>query len=244
MSRHRAVLVTGTDTAIGKTTVTCAVASALHARGMAVGVLKPVETDCPAGEDGELLPQDGRLLRYFSATELPLADVCPVRFDEPLAPSVAARRRDTTIDIRRIESVFRATAEKHDITFVEGAGGLLVPITDNLDFAGLAREWDLPVLVVVGNRLGALNHALLTVRHARELGLRVIGYVVNTLASKPDVASSTNVDVLAELLGPPLGVVPHLPPLTLDAALREHLAAQAEATVDLDRLLAALDSPA
>lgn len=238
------MLVTGTDTAIGKTTVTCALAAALHARGMNIGVLKPVETDCPASDDGELIPQDGRLLRYFSSTGLPLAEVCPVRFDEPLAPSVAARRRNTNIDVDRIESVYRATAEQHDLTFVEGAGGLLVPITEDLDFAGLARAWDLPLLVVVGNRLGALNHALLTVRHARALGLHVLGYIVNTLASQPDVASSTNVDVLTELLGPPLGVVPHLPPLTLDAGLREHLARQAEATVDLDGLLAAVDSGA
>lgn len=236
----RSLLVTGTDTGIGKTTVACGLAAALHARGLRVGVLKPAETDCRPRPDGSLGSADGTLLRFFSATTAPLDQVCPVRFAEPLAPLVAARRAGVAVDLDRIEQAWRAIDAAHDVTLVEGAGGLLVPLAEDLDFAGLARRWRLPLLVVVGNRLGAINHALLTVRHARDLGLEVLGYVVNTLQPQADVAAATNADLLAELLGPPLGIAPHLPPLATDPALRDRLAAEFAAALDLDRLLAAL----
>lgn len=234
------LLVTGTDTGIGKTTVSCGLAAALRARGLRVGVLKPAETDCRSGADGSLVTSDGALLQYFSRTTTALADVCPVRYPEPLAPLAAARRAGVAVDVDSIERAWRGIDAAHDITLVEGAGGLLVPLAEGLDFAGLARAWGIPVLVVVGNRLGAINHALLTVRHARDLGLEVVGYVLNTLQAKGDIAAQTNAAMLAELLGPPLGVVPHLPPLAPDPALRERLAAEFTAAVDLDHLLASL----
>lgn len=236
----RSLLVTGTDTGIGKTTVSCGLAAALRARGLRVGVLKPAETDCRALPDGSLVSADGALLRFFAATDSPPDQVCPVRFAEPLAPLVAARRAGVAVDLGRIERAWRGIDAAHDLTLVEGAGGLLVPLAEGLDFAGLAGRWQLPLLVVVGNRLGAINHALLTVRHARALGLAVLGYVVNSLQPQADVAAATNAAMLAELLGPPLGVVPYLPPLTADAALRDRLAAEFAAALDLDRLLAAL----
>lgn len=234
------LLVTGTDTAIGKTTVACGIAAALHARGARVGVLKPAETGCPRGAGDTLVPQDATLLRYFSHTDAPLERICPMRFAEPLAPLVAARRCERPVDVAVLEHAWHATTAANDVTLVEGAGGLLVPLAEGVNFADLAHAWRLPLLVVVGNRLGAINHALLTVRHARMLGLNVLGYVVNTLARENDVASETNVAMLAELLGPPLGVIPHLPPLSVDADLRRRLAAEFAAAVDLDALLAGL----
>jgi dethiobiotin synthetase len=234
------LLVTGTDTGIGKTTVSCGLAAALHARRLRVGVLKPAETDCRRDADGSFVTSDGALLQYFAQSSTPLAEICPVRYAEPLAPLAAARRAGVAVDLAAIERAWRSIDAAHDVTLVEGAGGLLVPLTDGLDFAGLARTWGIPVLVVVGNRLGAINHALLTVRHARDLGLEVVGYVLNTLQPQGDVAAQTNAAMLAELLGPPLGVVPHLPPLARQPALRERLATEFAAAVDLDRLLAAL----
>jgi len=233
----RSILVTGTDTAIGKTTVACGIAAALRARGVRVGVVKPAETGCPTTAGG-FVPQDASLLKYFSGTESPLARICPVRFAEPLAPLVAARRRGQTIDMATLESAWREIAAEHDVTLIEGAGGLLVPLAENTSFADLARAWDVPLLVVVGNRLGAINHALLTVRHARDLGLEVLGYVLNALQPEVDIAAATNAAVLEELLGPPLGVVPHLAPLSPNEASRDHLAATFAAAIDLERLLA------
>lgn len=234
----RSVFVTGTDTGIGKTTVACGLAAALHARGVRVGVCKPAETECPEADDGSLIPRDGTLLQYYSATTAPLSDICPLRYSEPLAPLVAARRAGRPIDVGLAEAAWQRTVAAHDLTLVEGAGGLLVPFAEGMTFADLAAAWKMPLLVVVGNRLGAINHALLTVRHAHSLGLEVLGYVVNTLRPEADVAAQTNGALLAELLGPPLGVIPYLTPLGQALGQRELLAQTFLREVDLAPLLA------
>lgn len=234
---QRAILVTGTDTGIGKTTVTCAIAAALRRRGRRVGVAKPFETGCEADADGSLIAADARLLQFFAECEEPLDAICPIRCREPLAPAVALRREHREIDLDRLQPAVLAIATRHDVTFVEGAGGLLVPIVQGVTFADLARKWNLPLLVVVGNRLGALNHAQLTMRVARALGLDIVGYVVNTPSPSEDVATRTNVDTLAELIGPSLGVLPYLDAIEPTPVARERLAAIAEERIDLDRLL-------
>lgn len=220
----RSFLITGTDTAIGKTTVSCGLAAAWAAAGLRVGVMKPAETGCATDASGDLIAADGRLLQFYSETQSPLSEVCPLRFAEPLAPLVAARRKGTTIDVRALTALWQGIAAAHDVTLVEGAGGLLVPLAEGVTFADLARDWDIPVIVVVGNRLGAINHATLTLAVARSAGLQVAGYIVNTLDSRLDVASQTNVEMLRELLGPALGVVPFLGELKLDPLQRSEVA--------------------
>jgi dethiobiotin synthetase len=235
--RAQAFFVTGTDTGVGKTTVSCAVASALAARGLRVGVSKPAETGCAADADGSLVPADAVRLKFFAGCAEPLDVVCPERYAEPLAPSIAARRAGREVDWTMLQSSVRGVAERHDVTLVEGAGGLLVPLAGTRSFADMAAELRLPVVVVVGNRLGALNHALLTLRQARALGLSVIGYVVNTLSAESDAATQTNVDTLADLVGPALGVLPWLGPVECTLSERSRLAAAAEASLALSRLL-------
>lgn len=220
----RSFLITGTDTAVGKTTVSCGLAAAWAAGGLRVGVMKPAETGCAADSLGDLIPADGRLLQFYSETRSPLAEVCPLRFAEPLAPLVAARRVGTPIDVNALAEVWKAITAAHDVTLVEGAGGLLVPLAEGMTFADLARAWRLPVIVVVGNRLGALNHAALTLAVARSAGLQVAGYIVNTLDRAQTIASQTNVEMLRELLGPALGVVPFLGELKLDPVQRSEVA--------------------
>ena len=124
-----------------------------------------------------------------------------------------------------------------ELALVEGAGGLLVPLTTASTFADLARACDLRVLVVVGNRLGAINHARLTLDWARAARLSVAGYVVNTLQPEIDLAAQTNVAVLRELCGPSLGVLPFLGPLKRTEPERDRLADAAEAALDLDALV-------
>ena len=205
---QRCFLVTGTDTGIGKTTVSCAIAAAAAARGAKVGVLKPLETGCETDSRGILIPQDAINLRYFSGCEESIDTICPYRFTDPLAPSVAAVRDGHDIQVDAIVEMIADFRHRYDLTLVEGAGGLLVPIWQDTTFADLARDADLPLIVVVGNRLGAINHAQLTLGWARAVGLESAGYVVNTLQERNDLAAQTNVDVLAELLGPPLGILP------------------------------------
>lgn len=219
-----AYLVTGTDTGVGKTTVACAMAAALRARGMRVGVAKPFETGCAPGPDGTLLPADAQRLRFFAECAEPLDVICPYRCVEPLAPAVALEREGRRVDFAALRALVAGIAARHDVTLVEGAGGLLVPIEGATTFCDLALEWGLPLVVVVGNRLGALNHAQLTVRHAESRGAAVAGYVVNALGPETNLAAATNLAMLERLLGPPLGVLPWLGELGCDEAARARLA--------------------
>jgi dethiobiotin synthetase len=233
---HRAFFVTGTDTGIGKTTVTCAVAAALNRRGLRVGVAKPFETGCETDAVGNLIPADALKLKYFSGCDETIETICPVRCREPLAPAIALRREDRTIDLERLKRGFSAVVERHDVTFIEGAGGLLVPVARGVTFGDLARDWELPLLIVVGNRLGALNHAQLTVRVAQQAGLEIVGYVVNTLMPVGDIATQTNIEALIDLIGPALGVLPYLTSIESTEANRERLARAAEASIALAAL--------
>jgi dethiobiotin synthetase len=219
--------------------VLSAIAAALRRQGRAVGVLKPAETGCPVGLDSHLLPRDAAQLRYFSGCQLSIRTICPVVLSEPLAPLVAARRAGVSIDVERLVTAHATVAATHDVTFVEGAGGLLVPIASGVTFADLALRLDALVIVVVGSKLGAINHALLTIRYAQSLGLWVLGYVINFLTAEPDLAARTNVDVLAEWCGPSLGVVPYLGAVTMTAECSERLAEAAATHIRLDELLVA-----
>jgi dethiobiotin synthetase len=240
--QRRGIFITGTDTGVGKTTVACGLAAALSRQGKQVGVLKPAETGCEPGPDGSLVAADGERLRFFSGCTVQPSLCCPYKFPEPLAPAVAAERAGRAIEIGHIAEAYDALAAQHDLILVEGAGGLLVPITDQLTFADLAARLDLPVLLVIGNRLGAINHALLTAENARMRGLRLAGYIVNALTPAADLAAETNAEVLRRWLGPGLGEVPHLGALAMTPADRDRLAILFAAKVDLQRLERSLES--
>ena len=232
------IFITGTDTGVGKTFVSCGLAAAFAACGLRVGVCKPAETGCPQGDAGRV-PQDARLLKFFSGCDAALETICPYALRDPLAPLVAARREGMVISIDAIAAAYESIRRAHDVTIVEGAGGLLVPIAPGVSYADLAVRLDLSVVVVVASRLGAINHALLTLRHARSLGLRVLGYVVNFLTADADIAADTNVEVLRELLGAPLGVVPYAGTMETSAAMRERLGDDFAQRIRLEDLLVA-----
>ncbi|MGH7770061.1 MAG: dethiobiotin synthase [Candidatus Binatia bacterium] len=185
------IFITGTDTGVGKTFVACGLASLLRESGYSVGVMKPAETGC-LERDGQLVPEDAVRLKEASGCDEPLDNICLYRFKDPLAPSVAAERSGVKIDIDAIQKLYGEISSKHDVTIVEGAGGLLVPILPHYTYADLARLLKLPVLVVAANRLGTINHLLLTLELASCRGLRVLGYVLNHLESQPSLAAETN----------------------------------------------------
>ena len=192
----RGLFVTGTDTGVGKTFIASGLVRALHEEGWRVGVMKPLETGCAVGQNG-LEPADARVLWEAAGRTQDLASVCPYRFTAPLAPDVAARQASRHIDPVAIVEGFQAIAKAHDVVLVEGAGGLLVPIWDRYTMADLAADLALPLLVVVGSRLGAVSHTLLTLSHALARGLSVKAYVVNQLSSAVDAAVETNAELLA-----------------------------------------------
>ena len=197
---------TGTDTSVGKTFVSCAVIAALRARGLRVAVMKPIET----GVDE--LPDDALALRAAAADPAPLDVICPIRLRAPLAPSVAARLEGRTIDPDDLARRITARAADADLLLVEGAGGLLVPIAGTFTMADLASRCALPLLVVAANRLGTVNHCALTGRIATLLGLTVRGFVLSQPQPTTDVSGTSNAAEVTALTGLRcLGVLPHLP---------------------------------
>jgi dethiobiotin synthetase len=223
--RLRGVFVTGTDTGVGKTVVACALAERLRARGVDVGVMKPIETG--VGAQG---PLDAIALAEAAGVDDPIDVVCPVRLELPAAPDVAAAAEERAIDLGAVREAFAALRARHELLIVEGAGGLLVPIAEGYSMAELARELGLPLLVVARGRLGTVNHTRLTLEVAESRGLPVAGVVVSygpTPLSSADVA---NLGALRRLLGPRL--LGELPPLAPGASAPPD-------ALDVDRLLEA-----
>ncbi len=202
----RGIFVTGTDTEVGKTFVAAALAAALGARGMDVGVMKPVASGCRRVR-GKLVSGDAEALLAAAGCEDPLDDVNPVRYAAPLGPSVAARRERRPVNAKRITTAFKRLTTRHEFTIVEGIGGLAVPLSARLDVADLARRMGLPLLIVAADRLGVLNQVLLTLDYARRKGLDVLGVVLNCPARGADASKASNagelrrrgVEVLARL---------------------------------------------
>jgi len=218
--------ITGTDTGVGKTVVTALLASTLRRRGLRVGVMKPVETGCPR-EGDHFAPQDSLFLRQVSGCTAPQELVTPYTFAEPLAPAIATELAGITIEMKHIRRCYEQLLTTHDIVLVEGAGGLLVPLTAQLSMHDIAVELNLPVLVVACNRLGAINHTALTVTVAHERS-QVLGIVLNHIQppDDDDLAMQTNADALRRWgKAPLLGQIPYMSVVTAESIdlLGEHL---------------------
>jgi len=192
--------------------------------GWKVGVFKPAETGCRVRSNAAPHPEDAAQLKFFSACGFDLQTICPYVLRQPLAPLVAAQQEGVSIDTAELLRCHDRIAAAHDVTLIEGAGGLLVPLAPGLTFADLAARLGVPLVVVVGSRLGAINHALLTIRYAQSVGLRVLGYILNFLSADADLAARTNVAVLADWIGPALGVVPYLGEIGMTEESRQRLA--------------------
>ena len=230
------LLVTGTDTGVGKTFVTAGIARALKDDGLDVGVMKPAETDHDHGP----WPADAQTLATAARVTDPAEIVVPYVFGPPVAPLVAARMANRAIEVERIFDAFERIAARHDTVLVEGAGGLAVPLAefgerDRLfDYADLARRLDLSILIVARAHLGTLNHTALTIEYARQRGVPVVGVVVNGLDHALEDASAPDNPALIEEMGgvPVLGVIERVEGI-VDV---ERMAAAVRESVDLDRL--------
>lgn len=174
----QAWFVTGTDTGIGKTFVSCALLRGSAARGLRAAGMKPVAAGADL-IDGQLINEDTAQLMAAANVEAPVELVTPYCLPAPIAPHVAAREAGVEIDFEVLREAFGQLRARSDRLFVEGAGGLLVPLGAKRDYADLALALDLPVIVVVGMRLGCINHALLTMLAVRQRGLRLAGWVAN-----------------------------------------------------------------
>lgn len=197
-----AFFVTGTDTGVGKTFVSCALLHAMARRHPRVVGMKPVAAGLVQTQDG-WDSEDAIALRAASTVRVAPALDNPVRLPDPLSPHLAAERAGTRIDIAHLVACQRELAQHADAMVVEGAGGFLVPLSPTHTGADLAQALGLPVLLVVGLRLGCLNHALLSAEAIRARGLPLAGWVANRI--DPGMAAADdNIAFLRQRLGAPL----------------------------------------
>jgi dethiobiotin synthetase len=201
----RGLFVTGTDTGVGKTEVTCALVANARAVGLDAVAMKPAQSGVTPGE-----PTDADRLLEAMGGALPRELVCPHSFAAPLAPAVAARVEGRTISFDAVVDGVRALAARHEAVLVEGAGGLLVPLTDAHTYADLAVALGLPVLVVARAGLGTVNHTALTVEALRARGLALAGIVLNRACDTDDPSVPHNVAEIARMTGcEPLASLPY-----------------------------------
>ena len=205
------LFITGTDTGVGKTRVAALLVRALRAAGTDAVGFKPI---CCGGRE------DAVALAEASGGAVALNDVNPVWLRPPVAPYTAAMIEGRTADLALVRGKFAELRASHAAVIVEGAGGWLVPVTRDFSMADLAAEFALPVLVVAANRLGVINHTLLTVAAIRASGLKCAGVILNQVQppADDDAAVVTNAGVLGELLAAlPGGTVPLLGELEFGA---------------------------
>ncbi|MCC2638771.1 MAG: dethiobiotin synthase [Moraxellaceae bacterium] len=210
----KAYFVTGTDTGVGKTTASCALLAAAKARGLRTLALKPVAAGCVETPEG--LRNDDALALMAVMTEVMSYDeVNPVALREPLSPHLAALHEGRRLSVARIGGLVRgALMRRPDFAVVEGAGGWRVPISDREIMSDLPRALGLPVILVVGLRLGCLNHAILTAEAMAKDGVRLAGWIGNVLDPAMP-ALDGNIGTLKTILPMPcLGVLPWQPGAT------------------------------
>jgi dethiobiotin synthetase len=189
------LFVTGTDTAVGKTYLTVQLLRVLRARGLRAVGMKPI---CCGDR------RDAELLLAASGEGVTIDEVNPLWLRTPVAPFAASLVEHADIDTGRLLDAFEAMKDRFDFLAVEGVGGWLVPITQNYFVSDLAAAMNLPVLVVAQNRLGCLNHTLLTLQSVAAEKTCCAGVVLNPLAGSTDIASATNAEVLGKIIDLPI----------------------------------------
>ncbi len=215
----RGYFVTGTDTGIGKTRVAQALIAKCARNGLRVSGMKPVASGCVATPDG-LRNEDALALQAASSVLVPYALCNPYAFEPAIAPHIAAQRAGVSIDLNHLAECYHKIASQCDVVVVEGVGGWLVPLGGGNTVETLARVLELDVLLVVGMRLGCLNHAALTSRAISESGLAFAGWVANC-PDRDVEAASENLDALRALL--PIrfcGTIPWQPQPDIEGAMK------------------------
>jgi dethiobiotin synthetase len=186
------ILVTATDTGVGKTVIAGAIARWLKGDGRRVAVCKPAASGCVKRREG-LVSEDAEFLAHCASARHPLDLICPQRFLEPLAPGVAAQRAGVQLDWESIDRSIRLMAADSDVMVVEGVGGVIVPMDERHTFLDVVEWLGLPTVVVARAELGTINHTLLTLAALRSRGVAVAGVVVNRYPTDtPGVAAETN----------------------------------------------------
>ncbi len=219
----KAFFITGTDTDVGKTLIACSVLRQLRNAGFTTATLKPIAAGCEQTGQG-LRNSDALALQRETTLDLTYAQVNPVALEPAIAPHIAAQHAGIKLEAAQlVHSCQQVLALEADYTIIEGAGGWSVPLNQTETLADVAVQLALPVILVVGLRLGCLNHALLTAAAIERSGLQLAAWVGNCCAVQPMAALQENIATLKSLLTAPcLGIVPHLANAT-EALAENHL---------------------
>ena len=204
---HGSVFITGTDTGVGKSIVSASLLRALQAQGVRALGMKPVASGCTMSAEG-LRNDDAELLRTHGSGAPDYALVNPYALPEPIAPHVAAAQAGVEIRLDPIVAAFAALSTMSQCVVVEGVGGWAVPLSATLMQADLVRALKLPVILVVGLRLGCINHALLSARALDADGCNPIGWIANTIDPTMACVEENLATLRARLAAPCLGVLP------------------------------------
>jgi dethiobiotin synthetase len=209
MLRKGAVFVTATDTGMGKTAICTGLMAVLKTRGIKVCAMKPVASGANKTRQG-LISEDAALLAKHNSVKLSYDLVNPVTLENPCSPDIAARLENKEIDLGHISECYKKISELCDVVVVEGIGGWRTPCPGPMGMAEIVRRLQCPVILVVGMRLGCINHAVLSAEAVRNDGLELAGWVANQI--DPDYAyQDQTLDTLAPMLACPLlGVVPYI----------------------------------
>ena len=206
---NTAYFITGTDTGVGKTLVSCALLHAFAAQGKTVVGMKPVAAGCEPTPHG-LACEDVTSLVAASNVSAPQHLINPYAFQPPIAPHIAAAQAGITIELDSVCAAYAALRALAEVVIVDGVGGWRVPLSSHEDTADLARQLGLPVILVVGMRLGCLSHALLTAQAIEASGLKLAGWVANCIDPLMLAFDDTLCALQVRLAAPLLGVVPYI----------------------------------
>ena len=233
---RRGIFVIGTDTGVGKTVIAAGLALCARERGLRVGVMKPVATGCFVKE-GELFSHDTLFLLEASGVKHH-DSANPVRFRNPLAPLAAAREESRAVDTSRILRAYEELHENFEFVIVEGIGGLLVPFSESYFVSDLAKEFDIPIVIVARTKLGTINHTLLTIESAKSKGLHVKGIIFNNFEENAlTVDERTSPRIISDLSGVPvLGLVPQIDGVNVEALQYGNLKQVMKERVDLESI--------
>lgn len=203
-----AYFIAGTDTGVGKTLVAASLLHAAKGKGLSTAAIKPVAAGCEQTEEG-LRNDDALMLQQHVSLDLCYDELNPVALAAAIAPHIAAEQEGRRLTVSRLVGFCRGVlAKRADFTVIEGAGGWRVPLNSVETMASLAKELNIPIIVVVGMRLGCINHALLTVEAIRRDGLPIAGWVANQLDSNMPVFEE-NIQTIQSVMGAePLAVIP------------------------------------
>ena len=211
MNNDMGIFVTGTDTEVGKTLVSAALILKLREKGINAIGFKPVVAGTYTNSNGQVLNEDLETLRIASKLLPGALDLCPYVLDEPAAPHLVAAQGGLKLEKAIIMRALNAVQGQSDAVVVEGAGGFLTPLTDSTDLGDFAQQLGLPVILVIGMRLGCINHALLTLEAIKSRKLQIAGWIANSLSTEMPFLNENIKSLQSRIDAPFLGCISPLP---------------------------------